>query len=187
MPTLAYEPDLYPDDLFVRNESDAEDECSWFALYCRSRQEKKLMRQLRSQSVAFYGPHISRKSRLPSGRLRTAHLPLFANYVFLYGTPDHRYTAQATGCVSRWLPVPDPAALVRELGEIRRLIEMGAPVTLEDRLQPGTPVRVTSGPFRGFEGTVIRRKNKTRLIVAVRFLQQGASVELDDCALEQIY
>lgn len=187
MPTLAYEPDLYPDDLFVRNEFDADGECSWFALYCRSRQEKKLMRQLRSQDVAFYGPHIPRRSRLPSGRVRTSHLPLFANYVFLYGTPEHRYTAQETGCVSRWMTVPDPDALVRELGQIRRLIESGAPVTPEDRLQPGIPVRVRSGPFRGFEGTVIRRQNKTRLIVAIGFLQQGASIQLDDCALERIF
>jgi hypothetical protein len=33
---------------------------------------------------------------------------------------------------------------------------------------------------------VIRRANETRLLVAVNFLQRGASVLVDDCQLEQL-
>jgi hypothetical protein len=33
---------------------------------------------------------------------------------------------------------------------------------------------------------VIRRANETRLLVAVYFLQRGASVLLDDCQVEEI-
>ena len=36
------------------------------------------------------------------------------------------------------------------------------------------------------EGTVLVRRGKTRLIVSVTFLQQGASVEVDDFNLEPI-
>jgi transcriptional antiterminator RfaH len=47
-------------------------------------------------------------------------------------------------------------------------------------------VRVRTGPLRGFEGQVMRRHGSQRLVVAVRFLNQGASVELEDVDLETI-
>jgi len=43
---------------------------------------------------------------------------------------------------------------------------------------------VKAGPFAGLEGTVVVRRGETRLLVAVNFLQQGASVEIDDFVLE---
>jgi hypothetical protein len=47
-------------------------------------------------------------------------------------------------------------------------------------------VRVKAGMLRGQEGMIIRRQGETRLLVAVNFLQQGASVLLDDIAVEQL-
>jgi len=36
----------------------------------------------------------------------------------------------------------------------------------------------------GFEGRVLRRHQQTLLIVEVRFMNQGASVALDDCQFD---
>jgi hypothetical protein len=47
-------------------------------------------------------------------------------------------------------------------------------------------VVVRSGMFKGVEGVVIRREGKTRLLVAVNFLEQGASVLLEDCQFERL-
>ncbi len=186
MPTLEYQPDLYPEDLLDRENLGQESDVTWWLLYCMSRKEKKLMRRLFTLNVPFYSPLIARRSRLGSGRIRTAYLPLFSNYVFVYGTPNERRSAQETGCVSRWTAVSDPAELTRDLRRIRELIEIGAPITPEARLLPGTRVLVRSGVFRGMEGVVIRREGKTRLLVAVNFLKQGASVLLDDCQFERL-
>ena len=41
-----------------------------------------------------------------------------------------------------------------------------------------------TGALRGLEGVVVKRHSKCRLLVAVNYLQQGVSVEIDDCALE---
>ena len=84
------------------------------------------------------------------------------------------------------MSVPDSAALTVDLGRIYRLIELGAPVTPEAKLVEGNCVRVKNGPFAGFEGVVIRRKSNARLVVAVDYLQQGASVQLDECQLERL-
>jgi transcriptional antiterminator RfaH len=66
------------------------------------------------------------------------------------------------------------------------MIECGAPVVPESHLEAGVHVRVRSGPLAGHEGTVLRRRGDTRLLVAVRFLQQGASVQIDECDLERL-
>ena len=186
MPILAREPDLHPDDLLDRPALGREETATWWALYCLPRQEKQLMRRLRALDVSFYSPLIGKRFRSPSGRIRTSYIPLFSSYVFIYGDVGQRHTAQATRCISHWLAAPDSAALTDDLRQIRRLVDSGAPLTPEARLGPGTRVRVCSGLFAGLEGVVIRRAKETRLLVAINFLQRGASVLLEDCQLEQL-
>lgn len=186
MPILAPEPDLYPADLLERPDWTSDTGQCWWALYTRSRCEKELMRRLRALDIPHYGPIIEKRHRSPKGRITTSFVPLFSNYVFLYGDAAQRYQALTTNCVSRDLPVVDAAELAADLRQLRRLIETGAPITPEARLEPGARVRVRSGPLEGQEGIVVQRRGETRLLVAVRFLQQGATVQIDDCQVERI-
>jgi transcriptional antiterminator RfaH len=185
VPILPAELDIYPADLFDIVEQDSGDS-SWWALYTISRREKTLMRHLVSLETPFYCPIIPKRQRAPNGRVRTSHIPLFSNYVFLYGNEIQRYNAVSTGCVSQHIEVVDGAQLSHDLRQIRELIQTGVPLTPESRLVPGEFVRVRTGPFAGYEGTVIRREGQTRLLVSVNFLQQGASVVLEDCQLESL-
>ena len=74
--------------------------------------------------------------------------------------------------------------LTHDLRQIYSLIEAGVLLTLESRLEPGQKVCVRTGAFRGYEGSIVRREGETRLVVAVNFLQQGASLLLEDCEVE---
>ena len=183
MPILPKEPDGFPDDLL---DSTLATESRWWLMYTKSRQEKVLMRHLRQLEIAHYGPQIEQRKRSPAGRIRTSYTPLFANYVFLCGTDDSRYHAICTGCIQKVTEITDVDILLADLIQIRDLVSMGVPMTIEGRLAPGQMVRVKNGPFGGFEGTVIRRDQETRLLVSVRFMDQGVSVKLDDCQLEPI-
>lgn len=182
MPILKQEPDCFPDNLLETVSPDAQ----WWALYTRSRQEKSLARQLREKEIGFYSPMISRRQKSPAGRIRESFIPLFSNYVFLCGSEMDRYTAVSTGCVSRALEVIDVGQLTFDLRQIQRLVSTGAPLTPEAQFAPGDRVRVKKGRFSGFEGTVLRRNRETILIVEVTFMNQGASVALDDCDFELI-
>lgn len=181
MPILGKEIDLYPDNLLETEQATSE---PWWAMYTLARQEKKFMRLLVQANVAFYGPVIPRRYRSPAGRVRTTYEPLFANYVFVCGDEVARHEAVSTGCVSRWLPVGQPQDLVEDLRQLRSLIALDAPLSPERRLEPGTKVRIKTGPFAGYEGVVFRRDRETRLQVAVRFMDQGVSVAIEDCQLE---
>jgi transcriptional antiterminator RfaH len=113
-------------------------------------------------------------------------VPLFPGYVFLYGSDDERIVSLTTNHISRVLDVPDPKGLRADLRQLRQLIEAKEPLTQESRLAPGDRVRVRSGPMEGIEGTVLDRRGRARLVVAINFLQQGASVEIEDFMLEPI-
>jgi len=186
MPIRAHECDLYPNDLLERDFVPNESETCWWALYTRSRCEKELMRQLRSLEIPFYGPTIEKRTRMPKGRICKSFVPLFSNYVFMYGDPAQRYSALTTNCVSRDLVVVEGAQLASDLKRLRRLIMSGAPIEPEAQLEPGARVRVRSGPLTGQDVTVLVRHGQTRLLVAVKFLQQGATVQIDECDLERL-
>lgn len=186
MPILERETDLYPEDLFEREGLGEDRDHRWWACFTRSRREKEMMRKLLALGVPFYGPLVPQSRRSPSGRLRTAYLPLFANYVFVYGDGSARYAALTTNCVSRTIEVGDGAGLFRDLRQVRSLIATGAPLTVERQLETNHRVRVRTGAFQGLEGTVIKRQGKARLLISVDFLQQGASLTLEDCDVEPI-
>ena len=186
MPILDYEPDLYPADLLESPKPGEDASRRWWTFYLRARQEKQFMRRLRTLGIAHYGPIVTKRARSPSGRERVSHAPLFSGYVFMYGDDENRRSALTTNCVSRCIEVPDGGELLHDLRNLRGLIAGGAAVTLEAKLEAGTPVRIRSGPFRDLEGIVISRRGVSRLLVAIRFLQQGASVELGDYEVERI-
>ena len=191
MPILPRQRDLFPETLLddvsdAGDGSGAAEEQGWIAFYTLSRREKDLMRKLEAAAIPFYAPLIKRRLLSPAGRTRLSYVPLFPGYVFSRVDDDQRRAALATNTVARWLPIGDPAGFASDLRNIQRLIATDQPLTPEALLEPGQPVRVRSGPLLGLEGTVVKRRGGQRLVVAVRFLSQGASVELEDVDLERL-
>lgn len=186
MPILAREPDLYPGDLFDHPELGSETDRSWWVIHTKPRQEKVSARRLQRLDVWCYLPQVTRRFRSPRGRKRESFVPLFPSYVFLYGSADQRLKALESGTSMQALPVTEGIQLTRDLHQIWSLTRTGVPLIPEDRLNPGQTVRVKSGPFLNFEGRIFKRHSCTRLLVIVNYLQQGASVELDDCDVEAV-
>ena len=193
MPILPSQRDIFPESLLDESDAFAASASQapllghgWIAFYTLSRREKDLMRKLEAASIPFYAPLVKRRLRSPGGRTRISHVPLFPGYVFSFVDDEQRRAALATNTIARWLPIPDAAAFVDDLRSIKRLIDTDRPLTPEALLEPGQPVRVRSGPLAGLEGTVVKRRGEQRLVVAVRFLNQGASIELEDVDLERL-
>ncbi len=185
MPLLPRQRDLFPDDLLEPGSGAGREDAGWVAFYTLARREKDLMRKLAAVAIPFYAPLVRRRLKSAAGRTRESFVPLFPGYVFSKLDDDQRRTALATNTVARWLPIAEGAALVADLHAIKRMIDAGVPLTPEARLSAGHAVRVRTGPLRGLEGTVVERRGKQRLLVAVRFLNQGVSAELEDVDLER--
>lgn len=182
MPILKQEVDFHPENLF---ETMGEYEHAWL-FYIISRREKDFMRKLMPRNIAFYGPVIEKRYRSPNGRFRTSFIPLFSNYVFVFGSENDRFEAMSTNCVSKYTEVTDKEQLIHDLNQIRAVLHSGVPVLQEQKIGKGQEVHVINGPFKGFDGKVIRRENKTRLLVHVKFIDKGVSMEIDEAQLQAI-
>ena len=193
MPILEAETAIYPENLLTDLTSQTADDNGaertearrWWAVYTKARQEKAFARQLVQLDVPFYLPLVAKTNRI-RGRRVQSYIPLFGGYVFLFGTGDERTKSLTTNRISTILEVENQKQLSEDLGRVALLIAHDAPLTVEKRIEAGTPVRIKSGPMAGLEGTVVTRRGQSRLLVSVRMLQQGVSVEIDDFMLEPL-
>lgn len=182
MPILQRETSQFPEDLLDGFHAA---ESRWWAINTKARQEKALGRQLLSHEIPFYLPLSPKSSRIGQRNFRS-YLPVFPGYVFAYATDEQRAKIFSTNRVCQALPVPDENELLFDLCQVRNLIACDMPMTVEGRIQPGRRVRIKAGPMQGFEGSVLARRGKTRVLIAVRFLQNGVSIEIDDFLIEPI-
>jgi transcriptional antiterminator RfaH len=185
MPLLPPEPFVFPDDLLLQSGVCSDDEVRWWVLHTRPRAEKALARQILTRAIPFFLPLHQRQWR-NRGRLFSSYLPLFPGYLFVHGSADAPQTALQTNQVARVIPVPDQTRFFADLQRVYQLMQSGLPLTPEERLEPGTLVEITSGPFAGMEGTILRRGTKLRFLVEVKFLKTGVSVEMDGCMFQPV-
>jgi hypothetical protein len=191
MPILAEQPCVFPEELFqgstcIQEFGYTQSERVWWVIYTRSRQEKALARDLFASQIPFYLPQVARDHMIGRRRFRTLD-PVFPGYLFLFGTPEERVDSLKTNRISRILPVKQQDELLQDLRQLADLIAIGAPLTVEQRLCPGRKARIRNGPMAGFEGTIIQRRGKDRLLIAVNFLQQGVSIEINDFLVEPVW
>lgn len=160
----------------------------WFAVYCKSRHEKKVAEQLIEKDIEYYLP-LRKEVRQWSDRKKLVELPLFNGYVFVKIHPSMQVPVLETyGAVTfikfagKLVPVRD-----EEIESVKTIEKYGIGLRqenvdfeLEDR------VRVIGGPCRGLEGYIVHQKKGNRFVVIIDSLKLGASVEIEKEHLEKI-
>ncbi len=115
---------------------------------------------------------------------RGSYMPLFTGYVFMRGDEIARHNAVSTGCISRCLPVTESEQLLEDLKRIRLVLEKGNDVQPEPKPLLGRAAIVKTGAMAGLRGTISKVHSQHRLTVVVNFMQQGASVLVDEADVE---
>jgi transcription antitermination factor NusG len=183
VPLLPLESFLFPVNLLDQPSCGGDSSAPWYVLHTRPRAEKALARKLLERNLPFFLPLNKRQWR-SQGRLLCSYVPLFPGYVFLRGDRAVVLKTQETNLVARVLEVDDQEQLHSDLRRVYCLMTSGVPITPEDRLKPGVLVEITSGALAGLEGRVLRRGKQLKLVIEVRFLQQGVSVEVESWMIQ---
>ncbi len=155
---------------------------AWYALYTRSRFEKKLLSELTDRSIEVFLPMREVLSRWKD-RKKRIWMPLFPGYIFVHqiDTPANRYrvlnipgAVRFVGSEGHAEPVPD-----EQLEAVRRFLESSISIDPYPYLQVGKRVEVVAGPLKGIQGILVKKKGKFRFVLQVDLIRQAVSVEID--------
>jgi transcription antitermination factor NusG len=127
---------------------------SWYVLRSKPHKEDALWRQAVSQGFEIFYPRIPAQAINPRARKM---VPYFPGYMFVHvalaqvGVSTFRWMPHAHGLICfDAMPPSVPDALIAAIGERVAAINAAGGELFVD-LQRGDPVRITSGPFAGYE------------------------------------
>ncbi|MFO7999790.1 MAG: UpxY family transcription antiterminator [Marinilabilia sp.] len=154
----------------------------WYALYTRSRAEKKVYEQLKALDIQAYLP-LKREKRQWSDRKKWVEVPVINSYIFVYITPsEYRKVFEAFGVVAyvshkgQAVPIPD-----REIEAMRRTIESKLSFSVEsDTLKKGEKVTITSGPLKNIQGEVEEVRGNKKLYLRISHIGYMLVLNLDE-------
>ena len=157
----------------------------WFVCHTKPRCEKKFSALLGAEGVEHYLPLVESVKRYGK---QTKHFtkPLFPGYVFAQIVLENKARIYQQDLLARAIPVVHESVFLRQMADVRALMESGFELTPRPLLQRGTRVRVISGPLWGLEGVVDDPANPKGIIVAVDVLQQGLHVRLPADSIEPL-
>ncbi len=157
-------------------------EPAWYALYTRSRFEKKLLTELSDRSIDVFLPMREVLSRWKD-RKKRIWVPLFPGYIFVHqlDTPENRYRVLNIPGAVRFVGIEGHAEPVPEeqLDAVRRFLESSIAIDPYPYLQVGKRVEVIAGPLKGIQGILVKKKGRFRFILQVDLIRQAVSVEID--------
>lgn len=155
-------------------------ESSWFAIWTRSRHEKRVRDELDRKHVEVFLPTIGRWSHWKD-RKKKIDWPLFPGYCFARFVADERIdilkidgVVQIISNNGKLSSIPD-----LEIESIRTLVESELAYDPVPLIKEGDMVKVTHGPLRGVVGRLVRKGAHARLVLSVDLIGQAVSVEVD--------
>jgi transcription termination/antitermination protein NusG len=155
----------------------------WYALYTRSRFEKKMLSELTDRSIEVFLPMREVLSRWKD-RKKRIWIPLFPGYIFVnyLDTPENRFrilniqgAVRFVGHEGHAYPIPEEQIL-----SVRRFLESNIAIDPYPYLQVGSRVEVIAGPLKGIQGLLVEKKpGRFKFVIQVDLIRQAVSVEID--------
>ena len=155
---------------------------AWFAVWTRSRHERRVFDQFQQRQLDSFLPTVVRWSRWKD-RKKRIDWPLFPGYCFVRIDPAESLPVlKCSGVVSLVSSDGRPAVIPDlEIQGIRTLLSTDLSFDPCPLIKVGQMVEVASGPLRGVVGHLIRKGSHARLVLSVNLIGQGVSVQVDAC------
>ena len=163
------------------------DSPKWYAVYTKSRHEKRVYQHLAPKLLEVFLPLVKVWSRRRDRRVKYDK-PVLPGYLFVRETlsPAKRLAVLETFGVVRILsskpgeqalpePIPD-----EQIESLKILVASKQEINPCDYLTVGEEVEVMSGPFMGAMGKLVRiNPRRNRLVVSIDLINQAVAVDID--------
>ncbi len=146
-----------------------EEEKKWYALYVKSRTEKKVAVELKAEGIDFYLP-LEKKLKQWSDRKKWVEEPLFRSYIFVnINQKDYYRTLYVQGAV-KFISFEGKAVQVppQQIEAIKYyLAEKDPEINQDQGWEEGKEVEVMAGKLTGLHGILIQAKGNNYVKVQI--------------------
>ena len=152
----------------------------WFALYTRSRWEKKIHEALQEKGIESYLP-MQKILRQWSDRKKWVDEPLLRSYVFVrIYRKNYLEPLKTLGVVTFVKTAGEMSPVQDEEIRILKIISGSGEevhITTED-FKKGDPVEVVSGNLKGLYGTLVQYRGKYQVLVRINAIDQNLMINI---------
>ena len=150
----------------------------WYALYTKSRNEKKAHAALLSSGIESFLPLIKNLKQW-SDRKKWVEEPLFRSYLFVHITPKEYYPVLNTFGIVKYITFQGKAVEVPpgQILAIKQYIDTeDFSVETEKHFEVGDKVEIYRGPLMGLTGNLVRMKGNQKVRIEIESI--GHSIML---------
>ena len=149
----------------------------WLVCHTKPRCEKKFAALMNAENFEHYLPLVTSVRRYAK---ETKHFtkPLFPGYVFAQVPVESKARIYQQDLLARAIAIDDEAKFLRQLQDVRTLVDSGLMLSLHPLVKKGARARVVGGPLRGLEGIIDDPANPNGIVLCVDVLQQGLLVKV---------
>ena len=160
----------------------------WFAVYVKSRSEKKVFKLLDEMGIESFLPLITRVKQW-SDRKKKVEEPLFRSYLFVNISLSDYYTVLNVNGVVKFItfekkPVPVPDNQIIAIKEYLNDTELHS-IDYED-FKEGELVRIKSGQMKDLVGRFIKINGKHRVIIDIEAVGQSIPINIARSNVEAV-
>ena len=154
-------------------------EKTWYALYVKSRTEKKVAIELEGTGIEFYLP-LEKRLKQWSDRKKWVEEPLFRSYIFVHIEPKEYYKVLQTRGAVKYVSFEGKAVPVppQQIDAIKIYLSEKDPEINADQVwEVGKEVEVMAGKLTGLKGKLIKVNGKNRVKVEIEVV--GSAIILN--------
>jgi len=160
----------------------------WFALYTKSRTEKKVYQALVDKGIECYLP-LEKKLKIWSDRKKWVEEAFIRSYIFVYTEEQNLQQSLNTPGVVTVIRFGGKPASVREehIDIIKAILSSSEDYELStESFDPGERVMVESGTLKGLFGEMVHHLNKYKVLVRIESINQNILIKINPSHLKKV-
>lgn len=155
------------------------EEKNWYAIYVKSRAEKKVAVELEAENIDYYLP-LEKRLRQWSDRKKWVEEPLFRSYIFVHIDQKDYYRALVQNTV-KYITFEGKAVAVppQQIEAIKIYLDEKDPLhDADENWEVGKKVEVMSGNLIGLKGVLLEAHGKSRVKVEIEVVGSAIILQI---------
>ena len=165
-------------------------ENKWFAIYTRSRSEKKVVADIIEHGFEGWLP-ILKTMRQWSDRKKMVEVPLFNSYVFVHTTLSkiRIVISKVEGAVYVVSFSGQPAIIPdKQIEDLKLLLNSSEKFEVSlDEFEYGDQVEVMKGSLKGLQGMFVQYKGQKRVLMHIDAINQKLVIDINPAFIKKMH